>query len=282
MKHNQHSQQITVFHGRKAPEGGTLVGYGALIDSLRLSMPLPDKLALISTKNRQYTDSQWLVLTPRHEPEDNLYKQLVFALKYEGLNLLFFKKLFQQLSKEEVTTLVQIEPTGQYSRKIWILCEWLMDSKLNIPDLTQGNFVNLVDEEMQYASSTPIKSSRHRINNNLAGTVDFCPLIFKTEKLENFIGKINPDSIKTTIDGFRKDILLRTSSFLLLKDSKASFSTSVFFAGNMSPVFLWVITSLFPIMSVQITGSCMAAASNKTLGKPSLCEGWTKTSAKAM
>lgn len=224
MKHNQYSQQIIIFHGRQAPEEGTLVGYGAIIDCLRLSMPLPNKLALISTKNRQYTNSHWLVLTPRHEPEDNLYKQIVFALKYEGLNLLFFKKLFQQLSNEEVTTLVQIEPTGQYSRKIWFLYEWLMGYKLNIPDLTQGNFVNLVDEKMQYASSTPIKSSRHRINNNLAGNVDFCPLIFKTEKLENFIGKNNPDSIKTTINGFRKDILLRTSSFLLLKDSKASFS----------------------------------------------------------
>lgn len=224
MIYNQYSRQITVFHGRQAPEKGTLVGYGAVISSLKLAMPLPSKLAIISTKNRQYTTNQWLVLTPRHEPEDNLYKQLVFALKYEGINLLFFKKLFEQLSKEDITTLVQIEPTGQYSRKIWFLYEWLMNYKLDIPDLTQGNFVTLVNEEMQYASSIPIKSSRHRINNNLAGTVDFCPLIFKTEKLENFIEKNNPDSIKTAINGFRKDILLRTSSFLLLKDSKASFS----------------------------------------------------------
>ncbi len=115
-------------------------------------MPLPGKLTIISTKNRQYTDNQWRVLTSRHKPEDNLYKQLVFALKYEGLNLLFFKKLFQQLSKEDMTALVQIEPTGQYSRRIWFLYEWLMNNKLDIPDLTQGNFVNLVNEEMQYAS----------------------------------------------------------------------------------------------------------------------------------
>lgn len=224
MYHNQFSQQIAVFHGRQTPEEGTLVGYGAVIDRLKLPLPMPHKLALISTKNRQYTVSQWLVLTPRHEPEDNLYKQLVFALKYEGINLLFFKKLFQHLSKQEITALVQIEPTGQYSRKIWFLYEWLMNHKLDIPDLTQGNFVNLVNEEMQYASSNPIKSSRHRINNNLAGTVDFCPLIFKTEQLENFIEKNNTDSIKSAINGFRKDILLRASSFLLLKDSKASFN----------------------------------------------------------
>lgn len=224
MKNNHYSQKITVFHGRQAPEAGTIVGYGALVDALKLPMPLPNKLALISTKNRQYKTNQWLVLTPRYEPDDSLYRQIVFALKYEGLNLLFFKKLFQKLPEEEIKELVQIEPIGQYSRKIWFLYEWLMQKKLDIPDLTQGNFVNLVDEEMQYASPTAIKSSRHRINNNLAGTVDFCPLIFKTNNLVNFIGKNNPDNIKTTINGFRKDILLRTSSFLLLKDSKASFT----------------------------------------------------------
>lgn len=224
MKNNLYSQKITVFQDRQAPEEGTLVGYGTLIDRLNLPMPLPNKLALISTKNRQYKTNQWIVLTSRHEPEDSLYRQIVFALKYEGINLLFFKKLFQKLPTEEVKMLVQIEPIGQYSRKIWFLYEFLMQHKLEIPDLNQGNFVNLIDEEIQYASPTPIKSSRHRINNNLAGTVDFCPLIFKTEKLENLLRKNNPDNIKIAINGFRKDILLRTSAFLLLKDSKASFS----------------------------------------------------------
>ena len=59
---------------------------------------MPNRLALISSKKRQYTTEHWQVLTSRHEPEDTLYKQLVFALRYEGVNLLFFKKLFEKLS----------------------------------------------------------------------------------------------------------------------------------------------------------------------------------------
>jgi hypothetical protein len=224
MKINFNSQKITVFHGEQTPEEGTLAGYGAVIDALKLPMPLPNQMALISTKNRQYKTKQWIVLTPRHQPGDSLYRQIVFALKYEGLNLLFFKKLFQKLTTQEIKALVQIEPFGQYSRKIWFLYEWLMQQKLDILDLTQGNFVNLVDQDIQYASAIPIKSSRHRINNNLPGTTDFCPVIFKTEKLENFIYKNNPENINIVIKGFRKDVLLRKSSFLLLKDSKASFS----------------------------------------------------------
>ncbi len=78
---------------------------------------------------------------------------------------------------------VGLQAMGQYSRRIWFLYEWLMDIKLPIEDLKSGNFVPLIDEKLQFATSVTTNSSRHRIRNNLPGTVDFCPLIFKTEKL---------------------------------------------------------------------------------------------------
>lgn len=187
MDNKRFSLKISVFHEHKTPEEGLLVGYGALIEAFNLAMPLPNRLALISPKKRKYTTEHWQVLTSRHEPEDTLYKQLVFALRYEGINLLFFKKLFEKLSEEDCTALVQIEPQGQYSRKIWFLYEWLLEKTLAIPDLDKGNFVSLIDEEMQFGLPTSINSSRHRIKNNLPGTVDFCPLIYKTDKLLNYI-----------------------------------------------------------------------------------------------
>jgi len=64
MKNNQFSQAISIFHGRTAPEKGTLVGYGAIIDGLELSVPLPTQLALISDKHRQYQTYEWKIFTP--------------------------------------------------------------------------------------------------------------------------------------------------------------------------------------------------------------------------
>ena len=93
LNNKRFSQEINVFHGRQTPEKGTLVGYGAVIDSLDLAVPLPVQLAVISEKHRQYQTSEWLVYTPRYTPQDSLYGNLTFALKYEGINLLFFKKL---------------------------------------------------------------------------------------------------------------------------------------------------------------------------------------------
>lgn len=223
MYNKQISQQINVFHGRLAPEVGNLVGYGALIESLSLPVPIPRQLALISEKHRQYSNEDWQVYTPRHQPDETLYGHLVFALRYEGLNLLFFKKLFEKIATEEIEKWITSEPLSQYSRKIWFLFEWMMNKTLNVPDLKGGSYIYLVDEKLQYASSVSINSNRHRIKNNLPGKLDFCPLIRKTKKLDNFINEDLSQKTNQLISGIHKDILLRTSSFLLLKDSKASF-----------------------------------------------------------
>lgn len=224
MNTNCFSKEISVFHGKITPEKAILVGYGAVIEALGLKMPFPERLSLISEKRRSYENENWKVFSSRNAIEDTLYKHLVFALKYEGINLLFFKKLFQIISKDEITNIIQGEPTGQYSRKIWFLYEWLMQEQLPIPDLTIKNFIPLVDEELQFASPVSTNSSRHRIKNNLSGNFDFCPLIFKTPKLINYIEENLSNKKSLYLKAIHKDVLQRASAFLLLKDSKASFT----------------------------------------------------------
>ena len=225
MEYNKRfSQEISTFHGRQAPETAFLVGYGAIIDTLQLEMPMPYQLSIISIKHKKYELLEWKVFTPRHQPNETLYDQLVFALKYEGINLLFFKKLFETLTPAEIETLVLIVPQGLYCRKIWFLYEWLFDTKLSIFDLETGNYVPLLDTELQYAIDGGEKLKRYRIINNLPGTRDFCPLVRKTQKLEQYIASDLLAQNDRTLKGIHRDILLRTSAFLMLKDSKASFT----------------------------------------------------------
>lgn len=224
MAKNQISRKITVFQGRNAPEEALLVGYGALIEAQGLAMPLPKTLMLISSKKRVYKTPEWSVLSPSYAPVDTLYGHLVFALKYEGVNLLLFKKLFEVIEKLTIESWIKSERLGQYSRRIWFLYEWLMNRQLDIPDLKEGNYVTLIDEELQYASSVSINSPRHRVKNNLPGTAGFCPLIHKTQRIEGYINENLSEKTSAVINGIHKDILHRTSAFLLLKDSKASFS----------------------------------------------------------
>ena len=225
MKNNHISQLVTVFHERATPEEGYLVGYGAILKFYDLSAPLPDTLTLISKKHKQYETKEWIVFTPRYMPEDSLMGHLTFALKYEGIDLGILKKLFEKTKIKEITTLIASEPTGMYSRKIWFLYEWLMGTKLELPDLSSGNYVDLVDETIQYGCHhSPESSKRHRIRNTLPGVKDFCPMVRKTALLDEFTGLDLPKQIKIIIGKIHPDIIARAASFLLLKDSKASYA----------------------------------------------------------
>ncbi len=224
-------EEISLFRGRQTPEAGTLAGYGAIILALQLPVPLPHTLALISKKNRRYEKEGWQVFTPRYQPDENLYHHLVFALKYEGINLIVLKYLFKKLDEPAITNLLQIEPTGQYSRKLWFLYEWLMGVLLNIENLSIKSYVPLLDEKLQYSIKGE-RSPRHRIINNLPGTPAFCPLIYKTQKLETYRKARLADQKKSYLQNVHKDILQRASSFLLLKDSKASFTIEGESPGN--------------------------------------------------
>ncbi|MBK8954042.1 MAG: Fic family protein [Saprospiraceae bacterium] len=224
MNNNRFTLKISVFRGRKAPEQGLLVGYGAILEAYKLEVPIPDVLALISIKKRKYLTNEWQVFTPRYLPEDSLYKHLVFALKYEGINLLLLKKLFEKLVQEEILDLIQKEPTGQYSRRLWFLYEWLLNKQLIIDDLQIGNYVSLVNSNIQYSLNTGQNSIRHRIINNLPGVSGFCPMIRKTDKLNRYIEKNISLHTEKYIKNIHADVLKRASAFLLLSDSKASFT----------------------------------------------------------
>ena len=47
---------------------------------------------------------------------------------------------------------------------------------------------DVVDTELQFGGAGE-NSTRHRVRNNLPGTPEFCPLVFKTAKLNEFIAQ---------------------------------------------------------------------------------------------
>ena len=56
-------------------ENAFLAGYGALADKHSLGIPLPDVLAVISSKHTKYETDGWRVFTPRHAPQESLYAE---------------------------------------------------------------------------------------------------------------------------------------------------------------------------------------------------------------
>jgi Fic family protein len=226
------SRSAHIFLGRRLPEEGHVVGYTSIVDKLNFRIPTPDQFSLVCNRNKKYETNEWVVFPDKYLPDDNLeiteidalYRQLVFALKYEGINLLLFSQLVRHYSEQELAELVSIEPEGQYSRRIWFLIEWLLGKELTDKEkLTKRSYIPLVDEKLQYAIAGE-KSSRQMVINNLPGSINFCPLIRKTDKLESLISEKYAKQKGDYLESLHKDILQRASAFLLLKDSKASFT----------------------------------------------------------
>ncbi|MDG1437105.1 MAG: Fic family protein [Rickettsiaceae bacterium] len=209
---------------RQLPEhNAILVGYAALINKYELHIPLPFILSAISKKHTKYTTDTWQIFTPRHAPKNTLYGQLAFAIRYEGIDLAVLNALFAKITTNEIEELIRQEPNGIYARRIWFLYEYLLDVELGILDLTQGNFIDLLDNNLQY-TALPRPSKRHRIRNNLPGVKDFCPLIRRTAKLDDFIKQDLSSQALQAVGDIHADVLMRAASFMLLEDSKASYA----------------------------------------------------------
>lgn len=186
-------------------------------------MPLPVTVCAFGEHHRVRQGSGWRILTPRHAPSPDLEGHLTFALKYEGLDLAVLKRLFSALVPADIEALVRAKPTGSYARRIWFLYEWLMSAQLDIPDADRGTYEPVVDSDQQWAVPGE-NSSRHRVRNNLPGTPEFCPLVFKTKRLAELVAMDLAARAQQAIARIPKDLLSRTAAFLLLKDSRSSYA----------------------------------------------------------
>jgi hypothetical protein len=221
---NRSSQPVTVFQDRRLPEPGILAGYAALIQAYGLEVPLPRRLHAIGGRYRVLERDNWRLLTPRHAPEPTLAGELTFALKWEGVDLLVLKRLFQAVAPGEIESLVRAQPTGRYARRTWFLFEWLTARRLDLPDATLGAPVDIVDPKLQFGVARGPSSARHRVRNNLPGTPEFCPLVFRTKALQTFLAEDLAARARATVARVPADILARAAAFLLLADSKSSYA----------------------------------------------------------
>ncbi|QOZ66559.1 Fic family protein [Bradyrhizobium arachidis] len=218
----QFSEPVSVFHDRRLPEAAAPAGYAALIGAYNLPVPVPRLLCAIGSKHRVIEQDGWRIYTPRHAPDASLEGHLTFALKYEGLDLAVLKRLFLAVKEGDIAELVRQKPTGLYTRRLWFLYEWLLGRELQLPSADKVSYVDAVDTDLQFGG-TGQNSARHRVRNNLPGTPEFCPLVFKTPALNDFIAQDWNARARAVIREVPKDLLARTAAFLLLKDSKSSY-----------------------------------------------------------
>ena len=213
------------FQNKILPTSCRLIGYSWLLHHFDLNIHLRE-LCCVSEKrlaSQKFKKSGWTLFDTQLGVDDTPYANLEFALKHETIDLLLLKSILKAFSKEYLTESIQSNPKRILSKKIWFFYEFLLDERLPLSDLPVGKYDDVLDEKKYVTRNTPVKSKRHKLNNNLLGTANMCPVIIKTKKLQAFIDKDFKSDISSVIGKISKSLVRRAASFLLLSDSRASF-----------------------------------------------------------
>jgi len=128
----------------------------------------------------------------------HLLDHLLFALKYEGVDLQILAEALPKIPGGDLIARLRESPTGAYIRKACYLWEWFAGTDLIDMPAIAGPYEPLFDPEM-YVTGELRRNRKWRINFNGIGSGQYCPTVRLTPAIK---------------DGIAGDIIGRTKEFL--------------------------------------------------------------------
>jgi len=181
--------------------------------------------SFIGTKNKievTFDGSIEETYGPKYTPTDSVPAHIEFALKYDDLSLDFLSTVFHLSDEHEMTSFISARPNGRYSRKMGFLYEWLTGKKLHLKFESGGNYIDLLDSK-QYITGKTKRNSRWRINDNLIGGPEFCPIVRRTNALEKWLDIDLKAQILQLKEKYTLEIFTRATQYLYRKETRSSY-----------------------------------------------------------
>jgi hypothetical protein len=144
-----------------------------------------------------------------------------FALKYDHVDLPFYKAVLSRIDEAYIKTYIHNAPTSKYTRKTGFLYEFLLGKDLGITTST-GNYVDLIDSN-RYVTGNIQKNNKWRVNNNLLGNAAFCPIIRRSETLDNLLSWNLLKEIESLREKYSAETFVRAVNYLYRKETKSSY-----------------------------------------------------------
>lgn len=168
-------------------------------------------------------EGNWTVFDKRYGGGGDFENHLSFALRHERIDLLILKRAFEAVQPAVVEKLVRATPTGNLARRVWFLYEFLTNRTLDLPDAAGDLTAVDVLPTKDYFTGKAKLSKRHRVRDNLLGNARFCPVIYRTKALKEFLASNLSAQAKDIVGKAGGSLIARAASFMLLADSRASY-----------------------------------------------------------
>ncbi|MES2741350.1 MAG: Fic family protein [Pseudomonadota bacterium] len=156
-------------------------------------------------------------------PGDDPFEHLVFALKYDHFNLDVLDQCFARLGGDRVLAHVEGLPNGKYARQLGYLYELLTGEQLALKVAIGGAYADVLDSEKYVVATTPVKSNRWHVNDNMLGSARFCPLVRRTAA----IGALLELDFASRLQAYKAEVdpslFQRAIDYLYFKETRSSF-----------------------------------------------------------
>ncbi|MCX5690204.1 MAG: Fic family protein [Planctomycetota bacterium] len=156
-------------------------------------------------------------------PGESDGEHLEFALKYDGTNLAILAAVFRAMDQSALLDFIRSRPTGKYARRLWYLYEWLTGTRLPLEDLSVGNYVDLLESDEYHVCIPARQVRRHRINDNLPGTRELCPLVRRSKAMEALEREDLAGRCAALVASYPPELLRRALAYLYTKETRSSF-----------------------------------------------------------
>lgn len=212
------------FQDEVIPRGTQLAGWAALVQALGLQVPVrqPSCVSEKHIRGSQREEGRWRIFDKRYQPGNQFAEHLAFALRHENIDLLILKRAFEAAPKAVLEEYVRTTPGGTQTRRTWFFYEMLTGQTLDVENAPNVTAVDALDVRAYFTGKTKL-SRRHKVRDNLLGSGDWCPVIRRTNQLEELAALGLAERAAETVGRTGQHLVTRAASFLLLTDSRASF-----------------------------------------------------------
>jgi Fic family protein len=201
------------------------IGLHWLIEELGLAVapPAVRSEAIRGARKTRIADGTVLEQYPMAYGPTDLFGHLRFAMRYEPVDLNVLAAFFEKVEGKDIEAWIKSEPVGKYARRAWYLYELLTGNTLDVPEVPPTENVFLLNPEL-HITATGVRVRRQRVIDNLLGNRDYCPMIRRSDRLNDFLQQQLENEAKKIVEGVDPVLLARAIHYLFTKETKSSFA----------------------------------------------------------
>jgi hypothetical protein len=200
------------------------IGFTWLQDRLNIQgFRLTHESYIGTTEKTELSSTNTIVRTFKSKYDvktDSPMSHLEFALKYDDLNLAFIKEVFSNVEHQTIEDYIKAYPNRKYPRIIGFLYELIVGKSIEVK-VTTTNYEDVLDST-RYFTGSITKITKWKVNDNLLGSKEYCPMIRRTTELSELLDWDIKEAIENLKHKYSPDIFKRASYYLYKKESKSS------------------------------------------------------------